>query len=92
MSLEEKVVLVNGSDTAVNDRARFGVPIMVCADGFRGIKPGVMSLATNDDGQLRAIRTLGRIELPEGCPYLGNFIVDDNGELTLNRRRIRWTT
>ncbi len=92
MSLEEKVVLVNGSDAAVNDRARFGVPIMICTGGFRGIKPGVMSLATNNDGQPWAIRTLGRIKLPEGCPNLGNFVVDDNGELTLNRRRISRST
>ena len=89
MSLEEKVILIDSSDTAVNDRARFRIPIMICAGWFRGIKPGVMSLATNDDGQLWTIRTLGRIKLPEGCPNLGNFVVDDNGELTLNRYRIR---
>ena len=89
VSLEKKVILIDSSDTAVNDRARFRIPIVICAVGFRGIKPGVMSLATNDDGQLWTIRTLGRIKLPEGCPNLGNFVLDDNGELTLNRCRIR---
>jgi hypothetical protein len=89
MSLEEKVVLIDSSDTAVNDRARFRIPVMICAGRFCGIKPGVMSLATNDDGQLWTIRTLGRIKLPEGCPNLGNFVLDDNGELTLNRCRIK---
>jgi hypothetical protein len=91
MSLEEKVVLIDSSDTAVNDRARFGIPVMICAGGFRWIKPGVMPLATNDDGQLWAVRTLRRIKLPEGCPNFGNFVLDDNGELTLNRHRIRWS-
>ena len=92
MSLEEKVVLVDSSDTTVNDRAWFGVPVMICTGGFRGIKPGVMPLATNDDGQLWAIGPLRRIKFPEGCPNLGYFVLDDNGELTLHRRFIKRST
>ncbi len=92
MSLQEKVVLVNSCDTTVNDRAWSGIPVMICTGGFCGIKPGMVSLATNDDGQLGAIRTLSRVKLPEGCPNLGNFVIDDNRELTLNERHIRRNT
>ena len=92
MSLEEKVVFIDSSDTTVNDCARFGVPVMICTGGFRGIEPGVVPLATNNHRQFWAIRTLRRIKFPEGCSNLGNFVVNDNGELTLNRRRIRRST
>jgi hypothetical protein len=83
MSLEEKVKLVDSSDATVDNRARSRVPVMICVGSFRGVKSSVMPLATNDHRKLWTISGLGGVKLPERCPNLWNFVIDDYRELAL---------
>lgn len=65
MGLEEKVVLVDSSDTAIDNCTRFWISVVVCIYGFCGIKSGMVPLATNNNRQLGTIKALGSVKLLE---------------------------
>ena len=47
------------------------------------IKPSMMSLSADDDGQLRSIRLFGGSEALEGFDHLRVFLINDSVELPL---------
>jgi hypothetical protein len=65
MGLEEKVVFVDSSDTAIDNCTRFWISVVVCVYGLCGIKSSMVPLATNNNCQLGTIKALGRVKLLE---------------------------
>jgi len=89
MSLKEEVVLIDGSDTTIDDCTRLWISIVICVGGLRGVESGMMPLATNNNTQLGAILTLGGVKLSERRSNFWNFVVNDDRELALKRGYIR---
>jgi hypothetical protein len=89
MSLEEKVVFVNGGNTPIDNCSRFGIPVVISMGSLCGIKSRVVSLSTDDNSQFGAILALGGVKLPERCSDFGDFILNDSGELALKGVHVR---
>jgi hypothetical protein len=89
MSLEEEVILIDGGDTTINNCTRFWISIVISIGDLCWVESCMVPLATNNNGQLRAILTLGGVKLLERRSNFRNFVIDNDGELALNGGYIR---
>jgi hypothetical protein len=84
MSLEKKVKLIDGGNTTIDNCTRLWIPVVICIGGLCGVESRMMSLATNNNGQLGAILSLCGVKFFERCTNFRNFVINDDGELALN--------